>query len=259
MAFAGRGGFSPRGSRGGSGSGGSKGNKGGFGRGGFGDFEESGERMRGYYGFGGRVHYYIPLDNTYFQIQMALTFLILIIGVITYVVTYKSSIIDPIASIKRTYLNSYMITIAIILVVTFVLHRIFEDEDDLIPMLAIVLIGSLVVMAFFFNYKLNMDKTYTNAEFQKIYSQQYSGDGKTLVTIGLSGAALKTQKEIYVGECNALYRNFTIKVYTVLVLHALLNILLIYQISRVIKRDSKRDRLEKDDIVVYDPEQNIKM
>lgn len=251
MAYMGRGGFSPRGSSGGNGntSGGSR-NSG---------LQSSGERMRGYFR-SHRVHYYIPLDNSYFVIQMVLTFLIIIIGAITYIVTYKSSIIDPIEGIKNTFLNSYLITIAVLLIITFVLHYVCEDEDVLIPWLTIVFIISLIVMAGFFKYKLDMDKTYTSAaEFGRIYMQENSGNGKTMLTIGLSGASLKTQKEYYISECVALYRNFTIKVYSVLVMHALLNILLIYQITRVIKRDSKIDRLEKDDLIVYDDEQNIKM
>lgn len=43
-----------------------------------------------------RFYYYIPLDNTYVIIQMIVTFIILIVGGITFLVTYKSRIADPI-------------------------------------------------------------------------------------------------------------------------------------------------------------------
>jgi hypothetical protein len=51
--------------------------------------------MMGYWYYR-RFFYYIPLDNTYVIMQMIVTFIILIVGIITFVVTYESTIIDPI-------------------------------------------------------------------------------------------------------------------------------------------------------------------
>ena len=41
-------------------------------------------------------------------------------------------------------------------------------------------------------------------------------------------------------------------------LHLLLNILLIYQISRISKIQGKKDKLNKDDLILFEEEQNIK-
>lgn len=41
-------------------------------------------------------------------------------------------------------------------------------------------------------------------------------------------------------------------------LHLLLNILLIYQISRILKIEGRKDKLNKDDLILFDEEQNFK-
>lgn len=41
-------------------------------------------------------------------------------------------------------------------------------------------------------------------------------------------------------------------------LHLLLNILLIYQIARISKIQGKKDKLNKDDLILFDEEENIK-
>ena len=48
-------------------------------------------RYRNHYGLYYRRRYYIPLDNTYVIMQMIITFIILIVGVIAYLYAYKSS------------------------------------------------------------------------------------------------------------------------------------------------------------------------
>ena len=56
-----------------------------------------------------------------------------------------------------------------------------------------------------------------------------------------------------------LYNVFKIKSYGTLILHLLLNMLLVYQIIRVQKGNSKKEKLNKDDIILFDEEENVKM
>ena len=56
-----------------------------------------------------------------------------------------------------------------------------------------------------------------------------------------------------------LYNVFKIKSYGTLILHLLLNMLLVYQIIRVQKVNSKKEKLSKDDIILFDEEENVKM
>lgn len=55
-----------------------------------------------------------------------------------------------------------------------------------------------------------------------------------------------------------MYNIFKIKSYAMLILHLLLNILLIYQIFKVINIQEKKDRLDKDDLILFDEEQNVR-
>lgn len=55
-----------------------------------------------------------------------------------------------------------------------------------------------------------------------------------------------------------MYNIFKIKSYAMIILHLLLNILLIYQIFKVINIQEKKDRLNKDDLILFDEEQNVR-
>lgn len=55
-----------------------------------------------------------------------------------------------------------------------------------------------------------------------------------------------------------LYNIFEIKTYGILGIHLLLNILFIYQISKVLKLRDKKDKINKDDLVLLDEEQHVK-
>ena len=116
-------------------------------------------------------------------------------------------------------------------------------------------------MMFFVGTKFYLDKTYTKTEFEKIYTEQNANkidSKKTKVGIGLAGVNIKTEKEYYVDEYVKLYNIFKTKSYGTLGLHLLLNLLLIYQIFKVEKIQNKKERLDKDDIILKDEEQNVK-
>ena len=51
-----------------------------------------------------RIHYFIPLDNTYVIFQMIAAIIIFVIAGITFLATYKPSVIDPIEDTKK---NNY--------------------------------------------------------------------------------------------------------------------------------------------------------
>ena len=178
-----------------------------------------------------RFYYYIPLDNTYVIMELIATFIILIVGAITFLMTYKSTIIDPIENIKKLFINAHLLAI------TLVVNLFSKKESELISRLILTAITSIVIMMFFVGTKFYLDKTYTKTEFEKIYTEQNANkidSKKTKVGIGLAGVNIKTEKEYYVDECVKLYNIFKTKSYGTLGLHLLLNLLLIYQIFHVI-------------------------
>lgn len=203
---------------------------------------------------------YIPLDNTYVIMQMIVTFIILVIGVITYLVTYQSTIIDPIEDIKKLFINMQLVIILLILVATFIINFFSKDEITLGKRLAIILVFSIGMMLICFGIKLNLDKIYTSEQFEQIYEKQNLTDSntKSKLKVKFTEISLKTDKEFYVDECMELYRIFKIKTYGVLGIHLLLNALLIYQIIRMMHARDNKDKVNKDDLILYDEEDVFK-
>ena len=213
----------------------------------------------------GRIYYYVPLDNTYVIMQIVVALIILIVGVIAFIITYKSPIIDPIENIKKLFINIHLIIIAILLGITFIINYLSKDESKIIKKLFVLTTISIITMITFFGIKLNLDATYTKEKFEEFYSAQNIEDKtsqndilKQKIDIGITGVRMKTEKEYYVDECLKLYEIFTTKAYSTLGLHLLLNILLIYQVLKVSKIQEKKEQMNKDDIILFDEEQNIK-
>ena len=69
---------------------------------------------------------------------------------------------------------------------------------------------------------------------------------------------IKSEKEYYIDECVKAYNIFSIRMYGIIGLNVLLIILLIYQIPKVSRIQEKRDKLSKDDEILFDEEENVK-
>lgn len=204
-----------------------------------------------------RNFYYIPLDNTYVMLQMIATFLILIIGAITYLATYQSAIVDPIADTKKLFLNSQLVSILLILMASFVANFFSKTEIKLVKKLLLIFAISMVTMVAIFGVKLQLDSKYTKTTFGQIYNQQngnVSDTSKTRLDVSLTGIQMKTEKEFYVDECMKMYHIFQTKTYGILGLHLLLNGLLIFQIIKILNTREKKKKLDKDDLILFDEE-----
>ena len=97
---------------------------------------------------------------------------------------------------------------------------------------------------------------------REFYDEKYveeKSNVKSRIDIGLTGAKLKSDREYYVDKCIEAYNVFSIKMYGLMILNAFLIVLLIYQISKVSKIEEKRNRLNKDDAILYDEEENVKI
>lgn len=214
---------------------------------------------RGYGYF--RSYTYVPLDNTYVIMQMILTFIILITGVITLIFTYKSTIVDPIADMKSLFINTYLIIVFVLLAITLITNSFSKSKESLLKRLAIIWTISIIVMLVFWGIKINMDKTYTESKFEQIYTEQNKPANKyniPKVDVGLLDVSIKTEQEYYINECLKLYKTFSAKAYGMLAIHLLLNILLSYQIIKVSRMNETKNKLDKDEVVLFDDEENVK-
>ena len=211
-------------------------------------------------GIGDYVTSYVPLDNTYVRMQIVITYLIIIVSAITYIFTYKSTIADPIEEIKVVFINMHLIMIGMLLVATIISNFLSKSEKIIIERLSVILAISILLMIFFLGFKLYMDKTYTKSSFEQFYKEtnKENSNEKKVFDLSFSGARMKTEKQYYLDECMKLYNIFKIKTYATLGLHLLLNILLIFQMQKVIKIHNKKIRMNKDDLILFDEEQNIR-
>ena len=206
---------------------------------------------------------HVYMDNTYTVVQMIVTFIILIIGIITFATVRKSDVIDPIESKKSFFINTYLIIVFGFLVIMFLINYLSENELILVKRLKFFLVVSIITMIVLLGIKLNFDSVYTKRKFEEFYTKpnienELSEDDMSNLRIDMMELRLKTDKQYYVDECLKLYNIFKIKTCAILGLHLILNILVIYQIKHILKIKRKKEIINKDDIILFDEEQNIK-
>lgn len=154
-----------------------------------------------------------------------------------------------------------MIITFVLLGATIITNLSSKNESILIKRLMIIFVISIITMLVFLGIKLHLDTTYTKEQFEQLYTGQNIGedsDTKSKINMSLTGMSIKSEKEYYVDQCMKLYNIFKIKTYATLGLHLLLNILLIFQMQKVIKIHNKKIRMNKDDLILFDEEQNIR-
>lgn len=248
MAFHGRGSgpsFGNRGPRGGNNSGESKGN---------------------FYHYFYYHHYHRPYiivyDKTFMLMEIIATAIILIGCIMAYLFSYQPSFPDPIQSVKDTYLISQGIVLGCMVVFLILASFFTEEKEKLEKRLKVILIISCISLVVLFGIRIYLDGIYTTEKFETFYettdfegkNESFSGNG-----ISLKNMSIATQKELYVEENLRTYQFFQIKTLMLIVLQILLNILLGYFILRVRKHNQKKDQLEKDDAILYDEEENVKI
>ena len=209
----------------------------------------------------GRFYVHVTLDDSYVAMSVILTLIIIIAGIVTYLAVYESKIIDPLEDMKKLFINFHIVIIGILLGLNIVTNFFSKDELILVKRLIAILALSIIMLLIFAGLRLGLDSTYTYDKFAQIYDEQNHSeetDIESKIDIGLSGMSIKTEKEYYVDECVELYNIFKIKTYGILLLHFLLNVLIIYQMIKVIKIQNQKNKLKQNDVVVFDEEQNIR-
>ena len=208
-----------------------------------------------------RLYYFIPLDNTYVIFQMIATFLILIVGLVTILATYKSPVTDPIAQFKKTMLYSYIIINIFLMFLIGLANYYSKDKTSLIRKLIAILFISLFTFVAFLCVKLNANSIYNKSKYEQIYMEQNSEDttdSRTKFALSLEGMKMETKKEYFVDECLKAYKVFSFRMYTTFAINILIVVLLFYQIIKVSQIQEKREQLDKNDAILFDEEQNCR-
>lgn len=205
-------------------------------------------------------HRYYIYDSTFYLMDIIATVIIIIVGLMIYVFTYQPLMGDPIQSIKTTYLYSQFISTGILLTLPFITSFFSKSKDTVIKNLILVLVLTVLVVIMFIGIKFIIDNTYTQERFREIYISENPDADQTLKSrVTLQGIKTETTEQIFINENLKAYNNFKVKTILGMLLYFLVIIIDIHMIIKAVKIKEKIDRLEKDDIVVYDPEQNIKI
>ena len=205
------------------------------------------------------VHY----DKTFVAIELIVTIIILLIVGAVYLFAYQVTFDDPIATIKNNFLTAQLVSIVVSLAVTgLVTFFTKSSKENLIKNLRIVAIVSILIFIVLFGIKLNIDYQYNEEAFGKFYEQyeqsKSNNKNSNTITFGLSGVKISTLKEAYISESVNAYTNFSVKAILYMAIHILLIIVIFYLSYRLSAIERKREKLAKDDAILYDEEENVK-
>lgn len=210
----------------------------------------------GRHGTSNKFRYCLPI----LLMDMILTYSIIIIGIIIYLITYKAKIIDPIESIKKTYISISCITICVLLMITLLVTIFSKNKKSLLKRSVVLFSIALVTTMIIIGIRINMDNKYSKAKFEQIYDEQNIDDSgeKTRIKISITEIGFISERDYFIEECVKIYKMFQTKTYGIFALYIMLDILLIYQVVKVLKIKENLDKIAKDDIVLFDEEENIK-
>ena len=134
-----------------------------------------------------------------------------------------------------------------------------SSKEKLIRNLRIVGLLSMTILIVLWIAKLKVDTTYNKEEvFRNFYEQYEAKDNGKKMDLKLSGMKLVNEKEAYIKESQNAYTNFSVKVIMYLIVQLIMILILFYLSYRLSVREMKKGKLAKDDVILYDEEENIK-
>lgn len=206
----------------------------------------------------------IQYDKNFLMIEIIITLLVLAIAFAAYLYSYKPNFNDQIADLKNNFLMFQLICIIASIALLIFFTFISKSKESLIRNLKFVAILSAVAIICQLGIKLSLDSNYNKETFANMYDQYESQgsekDNKKQVVVGIfSGVQVSSVKDTYIQNCLTAYKTFKIKTILYIGLYILIVFLMFYLIHRLKMIEDKKERLEKDDNVVYDDEENVKM
>ncbi len=205
----------------------------------------------------------IKYDKTFIIIEFIIMFLLLLIIFAVYLFAYQVSYEDPIATVKDNYLRAQLIAIIASIGLTG-LVTIFtkSSKEKLIRNLNIIGFLSIVVMVVLLGIKLNLDSQYNEETFGQFYDQYEQPNNSRQTTdtmsVGVFGVKRLSDKENYIEKSKGAYTNFSVKATIYMIIHIVCVVFIFYLSYRLISIQDNKQRLAKDDVILYDKEENVK-
>ena len=204
----------------------------------------------------------IQYDLKFIAIEVIVSFIIILTVIAVYLSSYQTSFEDPIAEVKQNFLNAQSISIIAVLVVSgLVTFLTRSSKENLIRNLRIIALIYTLSIVVFLGVKIHLDNKYNNettfGEFYEQYETQANDNSKSLKFGLFSGISISDPKEAYINESMSAYTNFSTKVIIYMVIQFIIVAILFYLSSRLSRIEEKKQRLSKDDKILFDEEQNI--
>ena len=219
---------------------------------------EGGYRAPHYSHYWNGGYFIIHYDKSFVAIELISWLIILLAIFAVYLFGYKVSYEDPIATIKNNFLTSQLISILISIVVSgIVTFFTRSNKENLIRNLRVVALISVAVIIVFFGIKINMDNKYNENAFGEFY-EQYENKSNN-ISVKFPSLKVLNEKEAYIENSKSAYTNFSVKVILYIIIHLAVVAIIFYLSCRLSYIERKKERLAKDDIVLYDEEENIKI
>lgn len=187
--------------------------------------------------------------------------LLLLFCFFAYAMIYKTTLIDPIETLKSAYISLMFITMLISLALTVLSILFSKSKESLILHLKIVLVITLLFVFIFALAKFSLDSTYNETKFSEMYTELDFSDfdtSKQYVDISITGVKLSEHKQVFIDENLKAYSYFKLKTTLGLILYCLLAGFNVYLISRFNKIQQIIAAIEQEDEVLFDEEENVK-
>lgn len=203
-------------------------------------------------------------DEKFVAMSMGVTIFLVTICIAIFILAYKPSFIDPIEKIKTTYLNCKIFFAMMLAIIVGIASYFSKTKQTLIKNLSVLVLITTIVSITFSGIKLSLDSTYNEEKFGELYEtsevkQNEEPTKKKVISVNIDGLKVKEAKQNYIDENILAYKFFSYKSTAITVLYAIIIIFNLAMIIRLIKRQEKNDRLNKDDIILFDEEENIKI
>lgn len=211
-----------------------------------------------------RPFYVVQYDKNFVAIEVVATLIILLIVFAAYLFTYQVSFQDPIAKIKGDFLTAQLISIGISIVATGIITFFTKSsKENLIRNLRIIALVSAVIIVILFGVKLSIDNKYNSedvfSEFYEKYEQPNEETEKpSKIKVSPSELKILSLKESYIKDSVSAYTNFSVKAMMYMGIHMAIIVIIFYLSCRLATIEEKKERLAKDDEILYDEEENIK-
>lgn len=173
---------------------------------------------------------------------------------------------DPIRAIKNTYINLLMIVEIVILVSSIGVTFILKTKEKLLVALKVILIISLCIISIFGIVIMSYNNTYNKEKFEEIYissllktEPEIKMNNKKIPVESAIAIKVITEKDSYVEKCILEYKRFQRMVIILFVMFVVEICLNVHLLITTMNKQSKEERLKKDDIVLYDDGENVKL